>query len=147
MRLKFWEELLTRAKDKGVVPHASRSPWKDNSISAGAAGREGLKFNYAVWPEEKSAVELYIDTGDKDHNKRLFDLLHAKKEKIEADFGGPLLWERFDDRRASRIRYVVEKGILEDNGSKWSSTHHEALIDAMDRLEKAIKPYIQGLLD
>jgi hypothetical protein len=42
---------------------------------------------------------------------------------------------------------VVEKGILEDNGSKWSSTHHEALIDAMDRLEKAIKPYIQGLLD
>lgn len=82
LRLKFWETLLARAKQKGLMLHAARSPTKDSWISAGA-GRSGVTFNYVVWMEDETAVELYIDTGEKEENKKIFDTLASVKETIE----------------------------------------------------------------
>jgi len=143
LRLRFWEQLLARAKEKGVTLHAGRSPSKNNWISAGA-GKAGLSFTYVIWLEDKTAAELYIQTEDRDENKRIFDSLHARKEKIEGDFGNPLLWERLDIRRASRIRAFITKGGLKDDESNWPSIQ-DSMIDAMDRLSKALKPHIQAL--
>lgn len=143
LRLKFWEQLLARAKEKRVTLHASISPSKENWISTGA-GKTGLGFNYVVWLEEKTAVELYIDTGDRDHNKRIFDSFHSKSAKIEADFGAGLLWERLDDRRASRVRFLMRKGGLKADETNWRSIQ-DAMIDAMDRFSRALRPHIQAL--
>ena len=143
LRLKFWEQLLARAKAKGVTLHANISPSKSNWISTGA-GKSGLAFGYVIWIEEKTAVELYIDTGDGDQNKHIFDSLHSKKEEIEAKFGGPLLWERLDNRRASRISFSIRKGGLKDDESSWAAIQDE-MIEAMDRFSKALKPHIQAL--
>jgi len=143
LRLRFWEQLLGRAKQKGVTLHASISPSKENWISTGA-GKAGLSFNYTIWLEEKTAVELYIDTGDRDQNKRIFDSLQANKEKIEADFGATLLWERLDERRASRVRFLIRKGGLKDDETNWAPIQ-DAMIEAMDRFSKALRPHIQAL--
>ena len=48
-------------------------------------------------------MELYLDSGDKSHNKRLFVLFYEQKANIESAFGEALAWERLDNRRASRI--------------------------------------------
>lgn len=51
-------------------------------------------------------TELYIDTGEQDKNKRIFDTLYAKKSDIQKALegvSGSLEWERIDDKRASRI--------------------------------------------
>ena len=143
LRLKFWEQLLARAKEKGVTLHAGRSPSPDNWISAGA-GKSGVSFNYVIWLEEKAAVDLEINTGDKDQNKHIFDTLFSRKEKIETDFGGTLLWERLDELRSSRIRFFISKGGLKDNEHNWP-TIQDAMIDAMNRLSKALKSHIQAL--
>lgn len=139
LRLKFWEQLLECAKQKGVLLHAQRSPTRQSWISAGAGVQAGVSFTYVAWMTEETAVELYIDTGDKDENKRIFDALFAKKQEIEKAFGSSLSWERLDDKRGSRIRYVVKEGGLTDQ-AKWQSMQ-EAMISAMDRLSKALKPY------
>jgi hypothetical protein len=138
LRLRFWEQLLQRAKDRGVTLHAQRSPSKDSWISAGAGVRAGVSFTYVIWMTEESAVELYIDTGDKDENKRIFDGLHGKKAEIEQAVGHPLSWERLDDKRGSRVRFVLGEGGLVDE-PKWPMIQ-DAMIDAMDRLAKAVKP-------
>ncbi len=143
LRRKFWQQLLDRAKEKGVALHSRISPSKGNWISAGA-GKSGLSFFYGVWLEEKTAVELYIDTGDKDQNERIFDDLHSKREKIEADFGGTFLWDRLDDKRASRVRVFIRKGGLKDGEANWPSIQ-DAMIDSMERFSKALKPHIQAL--
>ena len=143
LRLKFWEQLLAKAREKGVTLHAGRSPSKNNWISAGA-GKSGLGFNYVVWLEGKTAVELYIDTGDKEQNKHAFDFLFSHKEKIESDFGSALLWDRLDQKRASRVRLIINKGGLTDDEHNWASIQ-DAMIDAMNRLSKALKPHIQTL--
>jgi hypothetical protein len=137
--LKFWEQLLGRAKDKGVMLHAQRSPSKVFWISAGAGVRAGVSFNYVVYPHE-SAAELYISTKDKEENKRLFDDLRNRQAEIEQAFGGKLSWERLDEKKPCRVRCELKEGGLKDEG-KWPVIQ-DAMIDAMDRLAKAVKPYI-----
>ena len=141
LRLKFWEQLLNRAKERGVLVHAQRSATKSMYISAGAGIQSGVSFVYVVWMTEETAVELYIDTGDKDENKQVFDGLEQKKHEIEKAFGSPLSWERLDDKRACRVRCIIKDGGLTDE-PKWQHIQ-DAMIGAMERLVKAIKPHLK----
>lgn len=141
LRLKFWDELLQLAKQKGVMFHAQRSPTKDSWISAGAGVRAGITFTYVVWMTDGSAVELYIDRGDIHENKRIFDALYARKSEIEASFGESLSWERLDEKRGSRVRYVIQKGGLVD-AERWREIQI-SMVEAMKRLADAVKTHLQ----
>jgi hypothetical protein len=140
LRMEFWSQLLEQAKERTSL-HARISPGKDNWISAGA-GRSGLGFNYVIRMSD-AQVELYIDKGEAEANKDIFDQLITNKEQIEAVFGEPLDWQRLDDRRASRICHHLTMGGLADR-DLWPEIQ-EAMIDAMVRLEKALKPHIKRL--
>lgn len=142
LRYDFWESLLERSKTKTNL-HANISPGTANWIGAGS-GVRGLGFNYAVTYKFGQA-ELYIDRGKDcdEENKRIFDELNAKKAEIEKDFGEKLRWERLDDRRASRISKRIETAGLGDR-EKWPKLQDE-MIDAMMRLEKALKKHIKNL--
>ena len=141
LRKQFWGELLDRAREKGIKVHAGVSPSIHWAISAGA-GRAGLSFDYVIWVKEKSSVQLYIDTGDKDQNKQIYDRIYSKKRTVESKFGSPLLWERLDERRASRIRFFINKGGLKEEGVKWGPIQ-EMMIDSMDRFSRALNPHIK----
>jgi len=143
LRLRFWEQLLGRAKDRGFLMHAQRSPSVDPYIGAGAGVKAGISFTYLVWKARETAVELYIDTLDGEENKRIFDLLASNREKVESEFGSPLIWDRMNDNRGSRIRYVLTQGGLTDE-NLWPSIQN-AMIDAMEKLSKALKPYLSRI--
>ncbi|MEC4680578.1 MAG: DUF4268 domain-containing protein [Nitrospirota bacterium] len=142
IRQAFWSQLLERAKERTKL-HANISPGQYSWIGT-SAGRRGLGFNYAVRQYEASA-ELYIDRGkDADEeNKIIFDTLVASKGDIEAIFGEPLEWQRLESKRACRIRKEIELGGYRDE-ARWPA-NQDAMIDAMIRLEKALKPHITKL--
>lgn len=140
LRLEFWEQLLKKAR-KHTQLHGGVSPGKENWVSAGA-GKSGLGFNYVIRMGD-ARVELYIDRGDGEENKRIFDQLFAQRETVEAAFGGPLDWQRLDDRRACRISQVLPGGGLASR-DRWP-TIQDAMIEAMVRLERALKPAIRHL--
>ncbi len=142
IRQAFWSKLLERAKERTKL-HANISPGQYSWIGT-SAGRRGLGFNYAVRQHEAS-VELYIDRGkDADEeNKTIFDTLVASKDDIEATFGEPLEWQRLESKRACRIRKEIELGGYRDE-ARWPA-NQDAMIDAMIRLEKALKPHIAKL--
>ncbi len=135
-RLEFWKGLLERSK-KRVPLFASISPSTANWIAAGA-GKRGVTFNYDIFMEG-AALDLYIDhdqdTGAK--NKAIFDALLADKENIERDVGTPLLWQRLDAKRASRIRLSIDSGGLSYPES-WPSLQ-DRMVDAMTRFEPALR--------
>lgn len=133
VRRQFWAELLKDAGPK-IPRFANISPNHFHYVSAGS-GVRGVPYNF-VAARSFARVELYVDRGEKEESKTIFDELYAQRTSIEAAFGAPLVWERLEDKRASRIKF-------ETPGDPFDEAQRAALIgfmiDAMIRLESAFK--------
>ncbi len=144
LRKQFWEGLLEKAKSKTKL-HSGISSSNYNWIGAGS-GVGGVGFNYSV-RQHDAQVELYIDqdreSAEGKGNKLIFDKLHEHKDKIESVFGGPLNWERLDQRRACRISKVIPIAGYRDE-EKWPEAH-DVLVDAMIKLDQALKPFLKRM--
>jgi hypothetical protein len=142
IRGRFWEGLLSYAKTKTTL-HANRKAGMYGWIG-GTTGRAGLYLNY-VLREDEAQVELYIDygAGSDEKNERTFEELRKNQEAIDSAFGAPLEWQPLPDRRSCRIRKVLSGG-WRSPLSEWPEIQH-AMVDAMIRLEKALRPYIERL--
>ncbi|MCU1307314.1 MAG: hypothetical protein JWN45_2009 [Acidobacteriaceae bacterium] len=143
IRKRWWKMLIERSAAVSKT-HAHITPSEHGWISA-SAGVRGLSFNYVVMQDE-CRVELYIDRGkDSDEeNKRIFDELYANCQGIEQAFGGTLIWERLDARRASRIQYTRQEGGYRSPEEQWPEIQDKTIRD-MDRFEKALQPYLKQL--
>lgn len=138
VRLNWWTRLISRPDAQS---HAHLSP---NALNWIGISYSGLLFNYVVNNTNCSA-EVYIDRGkdSKEVNKAIFDQLESSKSEIESAVGLPMLWERLDDRKASRIRIAFPGGYRSPE-SEWDEIQGR-LVDAMNRLMAALKPYIKRL--
>jgi hypothetical protein len=141
IRLKFWEGLVAIARERGTR-HANIKPGAYHWLGAGS-GVGGLSFNYVI-VQGYGVVELYVDRKDAAENKRLFDDLHARKAEVERAFGGELVWDRLDAKRACRIKYQIETGGYRSPESEWAAIQSQ-MVDAMTRLEIALRPAVEAL--
>ena len=107
----------------------------------------GLSFNYAIFMHA-AKVELYIDAGSKEGsmeiNKKRFSTIKEAETQIEAEFGEKLEWQPLEDKRACRIMKMLEIGGYRDDKAEWPKIQ-DAMIDAMIRFEKALRPHINNL--
>lgn len=142
-RKRWWTSLIDRSAQVNKL-HAHITPGSYGHIST-SSGIRGLNLNYVVL-ENECAAELYIDRGKdaEEENLRLFDMLHANREAIEAAFGAPLSWERLDGKRACRIKFISPAGGYRSPEEQWP-TIQDTIIDAMNRLEKALRPQLKQL--
>jgi hypothetical protein len=98
---RFFESLLAEfKKQRPGVTASSRVGFE--SYFGFSAGRTGCSLTWVV-AGNRLRVELYIDTGDRDSTKALFDALKTREAQLETALGPGLSWERLDNRRASRI--------------------------------------------
>lgn len=100
---------------------------------------------FAFARKSRFRIELYIDKGDRDQNKQIFDMLYAQKAGIEEQFGAPLNWEHLDNRRGCRI------ATYRDHSSITNSAHELAELQdwataTMPRFYTAIAPYFHQLM-
>lgn len=135
---RFWENLLDLANKKTDL-HSRISPSKGSYIAATSAG---LTFCYA-FGHNGARVELYINKGDKDKNKNIFDQIASSKEKIEQNFGSSLYWQRLDNKDASRISTAVSNTSVRDE-KEWPQLQKN-MVETMIKFEKAIRPHITRL--
>ncbi len=140
LRLNFWQQLLEKAKMRTNL-YAKVKPSKENWINAGA-GKAGLFYSYVVRIED-AQVELYIDNREAAWNKNVYNYFFQHKTEIEQIFGGSLDWQLLPDKRASRIRFVISDYGLKDE-DRWNELQ-EKMVDAMIRLEKAFRGYINRI--
>ena len=137
---RFFEGLLEHAKSRTRL-HANISPSKGAWVGANA-GIAGVTFYYVVL-KNKARVELYIDTPDRDENKRIFEELFRERVEIEGTFGAPLEWDTKQGRRAFRIEKTYATGGIRDEDA-WEAVCKE-LVEAMAKLESALKPRLSRL--
>ena len=53
---------------------------------------------------------MYIDKGNAELNKRIYDEFQTHQAEIDAAFGDGLSWERRDQGKGSRIAYYFNSG-------------------------------------
>ena len=140
LRFKFWERAIKLAKESDGL-HANLKPRRYGWIGVGS-GIRGMGFNLAV-KQLTSKAELYIDRGNHDENKMIFDQLMKQRSEIETAFPFPLEWQRLDERRACRIKSVVEGGYRSPEAD-WPNIQ-SALVDRMAALENALRPFLDKL--
>lgn len=79
-------------------------------------------------------AEVYLDTGEREMTKGLFDSLFAERPALEQRFGEPLVWERIDGKRASRVALYSEAPDFDDE-------------DAVDAALALFKSKIERFMD
>lgn len=137
-RKEFWTKLIERSKGRTKL-FSGRSPSTDSWLSTGS-GRSGINIGYRIL-KTGAGLYLYIDVGDQQKNKSIFDELLNQKGAIEEEFGEPLNWRRLDDKRSSIIEWwIYDFGSL-DERDKWHDLQ-DRLIDAMIRFDKALRDRI-----
>ncbi len=106
------------------------------------AGRSGFSFVWSIADATRVRIELYIDVGDQAENKRMFDHLKSNAEDLEVRIGRPLVWERLDSRKASRISVARSVGSV-------AFEHDPELADwaaeTMARFAAVLRPLIPDL--
>ena len=139
LRQEFWAQLLQRSEGRTRLTE-NRSPSKDHWLAV-AAGKSGFNYNYLIL-KNRAGIDLYIDVGDQERNKAIFDALLEERETIESEFGAPLDWRRLDDKRSSRVVILYDGiGSLHEQ-DKWE-TLQDTLIDAMTRFDRVFRKRIQ----
>lgn len=106
------------------------------------SGVQGVNYGTSFAQGGRVRAELYIDQGDAERNKALFDLLLGQKGEIEREFQEALEWERLDVRRASRIA-AYREGTIEQSEEKLAEIRSWA-IDRLLRLKRILGPRLAG---
>lgn len=106
-------------------------------------GRSGFAIGACFAQGRKFRVELYIDVGDKGRNKAAFDALRDDREAIEAGVGQPVVWERLDEKQASRI-FCGTLGSIDDDSARLEELQEWAL-DFVWRYREVFSPRVRKL--
>lgn len=139
LHLEFWTGFLERARQR-QAPGAARRVTHRSYLDVRSVAGSLAHYGYVIRLDE-CQVCLYIDCGNAEVNKWVFDELHAARQAIEKAFGGPLEWQRLDHRCASRINLNLPGGGLSDR-LHWPEIQ-DRLIDAMVRLQQALNPQLE----
>lgn len=143
IRKRWWTMLLERAARVSKL-HAHISA-REYSWLGTSSGIRGLNFNYSV-TQDGCAAELYIDRGKEfgQENSFIFDQLYANHEAVEKAFGGPLVWDKKEGKRACQLYYLCQRGGYRSPEEEWPVIQDE-VIGAMNRLEQALRPFLKQL--
>lgn len=127
IRQSFWSKFIEHNKKvKGLYAQSSAST--DNWIGKSVKGSTGTNINVIV-NYDSCRVEAYINNGDKETNKAIFDHFFSYKQQIENLVGESLVWQRMDENVTCRIRKDLQISYLEEENS-------EAIIDFLTQMSQ-----------
>lgn len=137
--IDFFSALLTRMRKKAGFPLRYLSPdgasWH-TAVSLPENGTKCMHFVFAFTRGKRFRVELYIDTGQKEKNKAIFDHLYTSRDLVHHALGEEIDWQRLNDKRASRIAWYRSGAITDDQ--KTLAQVQDWAVDAMARFYEAL---------
>ena len=110
---KYFQSLIDELREKHRFTNA-RVGQPQNWYSFASEQSRVFKYGTSFAANDRVRTEIYIDMGDQNKNKELFDKLYDKKDELEKEFGSVLTWERLDDKRACRICNYIDGSISVD---------------------------------
>ena len=133
-RLIFWEQfnqVVVRRGKPFNIRKATTDHWYDVALGSSEAhiAIDLINKNNII------VVELYIS-----NNKELFDKLNDNKDRIENELGIKFVWDRLDNKKASRIKYYIN-GLDFDDHSNYDELMNK-IIDMVVNMRNVFRKYI-----
>jgi hypothetical protein len=97
----YFQQLIDELREEHRFTNSRKAQpqnWQTFSI-----GYTGIVASASFAMGDRVRTEIYIDRGNLEENKRIFDALHSRHADFDSEFDETLSWERLDDKRASRI--------------------------------------------
>jgi CBS domain-containing protein len=110
--IDFYSALLHQLRAENTIPVGRASPDGASWIIV-VQDYQITFFGFSFARGKRFRVELYLDTGEQDTTKQLFDLLYEQRDVLEEKLG-EISWERLNEKRASRIA-KYHPGEITDN--------------------------------
>lgn len=136
--IKFWSLLKQNLQEHRIdfLERVSARP----SFSIGFRQDNG-KFAFCIG-KTSFRVELYFSN---DQDKTHIDAMALHKEELKNSFDGEIIWERLDNKKASRIKYEMPSSIQDKLEGRFSDEKYwDDLIDwyrdAMVKFNKSVYP-------
>lgn len=114
--LEFWKYFSDKIKGRSVLFQKINPNLKKDYLGS-SSGLRGVTYGLILRRRSVSCV-LYIDTGIKNENKKVFDVLEKFKNEIEEKMGSKLDWQRKDNIRSCGI-YLVNTGVNVYQPREW----------------------------
>ena len=148
LRIGYWSFALPMI----VKAHGGNGPYSgvaptSRSYCDGFFGIGGIHMFCGIKQRPHCAsVGLWIDTGDIESSKKMFDLLHKHKAEIESKLPVPVIWDKKTNKRACSIELVYED-IDYRNSENWSiiAAFHADIGKKL--VDVAVYPYKEELLN
>jgi hypothetical protein len=137
----FWINL--QKLSQGKIEDFDHITPRDDYGFGSSAGLRSVWIGYSIFRDYYGG-QIYIDSGEQEYNKAVFDFLYENKAQIEEEIGYQLDWKRLEAKRASRVRFIVLKpeGYDFNNPDTWD-TLHTHMIDAMIPFNRAMRKYLK----
>lgn len=120
LKLQFWTNALPVIVDAfgGNSTYSNVSPAPRSTLD-GFVGIGGVNL-YCTMRLKKHTLSanIWIDVKDKEKNKKIFDVMYARKDNIEKQVPCSIDWNRGDDRRSSTVNVEIEDVDFNDT-SRW----------------------------
>jgi hypothetical protein len=138
----YFQSLIDELREKHQFTNAKiGQPQNWYSFSS---GNPGVSYGATFGLGDKAKTEVYIDRGDQEVNKLIFDRLKALEPSLSEKAGISLEWERMDNKRASRIA-VYRQGSIEMSDSELEEIQ-EWHIQNLLGLRLALSEHIESTL-
>ncbi|MDE0538344.1 MAG: DUF4268 domain-containing protein [Rhodospirillales bacterium] len=138
LRLEYWNALNNLIEETST-PLTKLKPGTDNFQSA-SIGRTNFELGTTINQQEgwiRVSLELRGPNA-----KEWFDQLHAQADKIEAELGYELQWDRLDHRKGARAAVVLDADPSDQ--SDWNK-QHRWIVDKRREMESVFRPRAKGL--
>lgn len=114
LRQSYWTEFRSHMEETNPS-FSLRNPWEKLWYGI-SIGRSHFRINCTVSKQKnRIGVELYFDP---ENAEKYFDILKEDKEKIEAEIGSELEWERLEGKNACRI-VIYNRSADVENRENW----------------------------
>ena len=141
----YFQELVKKIRRDPNCPNNIPDA-KPNSWYGIRSGFSGIYYSAAFGQKNKVRTEIYIDQGDREKNKNLFDAIAKHKAEIESNFGSQLEWERSDDQKYSRIAVYCDGDIEKSSDSELEEIR-EWHIENLLKIKEMFTPEIEKALE
>ena len=96
----FWRKFI-EYNEQVNGKYATSSVTTESWLGKGGLNLGGVSVNLVIG-RQACRAEIYINTGTREENKKIFDYLYSYKNQLELKLG-ELTWERLDDKVVCRI--------------------------------------------